>query len=108
MKETKDNVEYYASSRDRLVSGIKKVYDIIAPTYGPTGGNVMIETELYPGHGCYNDGKKIIDMIYLEDPVEQMGANMLKEACDKQERECGDGRKTTCILPYALLSQVNE
>lgn len=104
----KDNITNYDTSRDRLILGIKKVYDVIAPTYGPNGGNVAIEVELYPGHGCSNDGKKITDMIYLEDPVEQMGANMLKEVCDKQERECGDGRKTTCILVHSILDGVKE
>jgi chaperonin GroEL len=102
---TKDNLHTYATSRDRLISGIKKVAEVIKPTYGPAGGNVAMEVEFYPGHSVYNDGKKITDMIYLEDPVEQMGANMLKEACDKQERECGDGRKTTCLLVNAILTE---
>ena len=104
----KDNLTNYETSRDRLIAGIKKVYDVISPTYGPNGGNVALEVELSPGHVIQNDGKRITDMIFLEDPVEQMGANMLKEACDKQERECGDGRKTTCILTHAILNGVKE
>lgn len=104
----KDNINNYNTSRDRLIAGIHKVAEVIKPTYGPNGGNVAIETELYPGHAIYNDGKKITDMIYLEDPIEQMGANMLKEVCDKQEKECGDGRKTTCLLVDAILSGVTD
>jgi chaperonin GroEL len=103
----RNNTQEYNTSRDRLIKGIKTVYDIIAPTYGPNGGNVAMETELSP-HGIYNDGKKIADMIFLEDPVEQMGANIMKEACDKQEKECGDGRKTTVILTHAILDGVKE
>jgi chaperonin GroEL len=102
---TKDNLKEYSTSRDRLVSGINKVAEVIKPTYGPKGSNVVVEVELYPGHCVTNDGKRITDMIYLEDPIEQMGANMLKEACDKQERECGDGRKTTCILTASILNE---
>src|ERR1700733_10617146 len=102
---TKNNTKNYKSSFNKLVKGINTVYDIIAPTYGPNGSNVVVEVELYPGHSVTNDGKRITDLIFLEDPVEQMGANMLKEACDKQERECGDGRKTTCILTASILNE---
>jgi chaperonin GroEL len=105
---SKNNTQDFNTSRDRLIEGIRTVYDIIAPTYGPNGGNMAIETNLPPFHAIYNDGKKIMDMIYLDDPVEQMGADFLKEACDKQEIECGDGRKTTAILTASILEEGNK
>lgn len=101
----KDNIQNFSESRAKLIKGVEKVYEVIRPTYGHAGGNVGIETDLYPGHGIYNDGKKITDSVFLADPIEQMGANILKEACDKQEKECGDGRKTTILLTTAILKE---
>jgi len=100
-----DNLQNYETSKAKLISGINKVCEVIKPTYGPKGGNVVIESNLYPGHRVVNDGKVITDSIILGDPAEQIGANLLKEACDKQEKECGDGRKTTIILTAAILNE---
>lgn len=100
-----DNIQDYDTSFSKLVSGINKVCDIIKPTYGAAGGNVVIEETMRPGHRVANDGKLITDSIWLSDPVEQIGVNLLREVCEKQEREAGDGRKTTCILTAAILNE---
>lgn len=101
----KDNIQNYNESFKKLIDGVNKVTDIIKPTYGASGGNVIIEENLRPFHRIANDGKLITDSIWLTDPVEKMGANILREVCEKQEKEAGDGRKTTCILTAAILNK---
>ncbi len=105
MKNTKDNIKNYKVSFTKLIKGVNKVADIIRPTYGPGGSNVVREEQLPPFHRPTNDGKLITDAIHLADPIEEMGANILREACEKQEKEAGDGRKTTIILTAAILNE---
>lgn len=105
---TKDNIENYNSSVDKMIAGIDKVSAVLRPTYGARGNNVIIESSLPPFHEITNDGKLITDSIKLADPVENIGANILKEATDKAERESGDGRKTTSILTQAILKEARK
>lgn len=100
-----DNIKDYKDSLNKMIAGIKKVSSVLRPTYGAAGSNVVIEALLPPYHRITNDGKLITDAITLIDPVENIGANILKEATDKAERESGDGRKTTFILTEAILEE---
>ncbi len=98
----KDNIQ---SETRRLFKGIAKVAKIIRPTYGPAGSNIIVEHRLLPYHEIVNDGKTIVDAIKLSDPVEQIGANILKEVSDKAEKDSGDGRKTTIILTESIIRE---
>lgn len=98
-----DNIQ--SNTVDKLITGINKVCDIIRPTFGPQGSNVVVENVLYPYHTIVNDGKIIVDAIKLVDPIENIGANILREVSDKAENESGDGRKTTMILAQAILNE---
>lgn len=90
-------------SKEQVIAGINKTVDVIKPTYGPAGYNVIVEEFLYPFHRITNDGKTIVEKIKLADPVENIGANIIKEAGDKADKDSGDGRKTTMILTQAIL-----
>lgn len=105
MEKEKDNIYSIEETRERIFSGIRKVSSIIQDTYGPSGGNTIVEDELLPFHRVSNDGKISIDKIKLADPVENMGANLVKEAANEAEKESGDGRKTTMLLTKAILDE---
>lgn len=92
-------------SRERLIEGVKKVVDVIRPTYGAAGENVIIEEQLPPFYRVTNDGKLIIDSLKLEDPIEQISKNIMSNATSLAEKESGDGRKTTCLLTEAILTE---
>lgn len=104
----KDNIASYEISTDKLILGVDKVCNVLRPTYGPGGSNVVIEENLMPFHRVANDGKLIVDSIKLADPIENIGANILKEATNKAEKESGDGRKTTSILCQAILNEAKK
>lgn len=89
----------------RIISGISKCSDVIRSTYGPAGGNFCIEEIGIPYFKIRNDGKEIMDKIKLADQVENIGANILREACDQMEKDSGDGRKTTVLLTEAILKE---
>jgi chaperonin GroEL len=100
-----DNIANYEQSLLKLIGGVNKVCNVIKPTYGPNGSNVVIEENQSPGHRVSNDGKLISNCILLADPIEQIGANILNEACERQDKEAGDGRKTTIILTTSILNE---
>jgi len=79
------------------MSGIQQVADVIFPTIGPLGTNVMLNGEVT------NDGEMIADDIHLEDEVENMGATRMKKVAAKTTTLSGDGRKTTMAIFYSLM-----
>ena len=105
MQTNQDNIELGDSLSEGLVRGIEKVTNVIRQSYGPKGGNVSVEVELYPGHMVCNDLQSFIQHIYLEDPIERRGLNFLKELSDKQSKNAGEGRKTTAIIAETLLKE---
>lgn len=88
-----------------IIDGISKVASVIRKTYGSAGSNVVLEEHLYPYQSVRNDGKAIMDKIKLVDPVENMGANIMRELADKADKDSADGRKTTMILADAIFQE---
>lgn len=103
--EKPDNITSGKELISKLVKGVNKVVDTIRVSYGPTGSNCIIESDLYPFHLTTNDGKTIVKDIKLADKVENIGANIAKEVADKSDKESGDGRKTSMILLQAILEE---
>lgn len=91
--------------KEKLIEGIAKATSLLKGTYGAAGGNVFIEREYYPFYEMSNDGKKIVDSVKLADWYQSVGANVMKEAGDKADKDSGDGRKTTMILTEAILRE---
>ncbi len=100
-----DNIH---KDKKRLITGVTKATDMIRGTYGAAGGNVVLEEHLYPFHSVRNDGKAIVEKIKLADQVENIGADIIKEAGDKADKDSGDGRKTTMILTEAIFYEAQK
>ena len=100
-----DNFCSDKEARKKLMSGINKVVDVVRSSYGSSGSNIIIEDMLNPGHRVTNDGKTIAESIFLSDPYENIGANIVKEVANKSDKESGDGRKTSMILLQAILKE---
>lgn len=98
-----DNITLNPELQEKLLIGIEKVSAVIRQSYGPKGGNISVEQELYPYHSVVNDAQSIIQKIHLDDPVERRGLNFIKELSDKASKDSGEGRKTTIIIAEELL-----
>lgn len=98
-----DNTYKYALPR--LAEGIRKACDMVAPTMGAAGTNVVLEHKLNPGHLLTNDGATIIQAIQLLDPIESIGLSFLKEAVERSNNNSGDGSTTTSVLLNAILQE---
>jgi chaperonin GroEL len=88
----------------RLIKGVNKITEVVAKTLGPKGKAVAIQTP-YGGPDVTRDGISVARSIELKDPVENMGAQMVKEASKRTEDLAGDGTSTSCILINEMVNR---
>lgn len=100
-----DNLYTKEEARIKIMAGVDKVCDAGKLTLGAGGANAILESDLRPGHRVTNDGVSIINAIFLEDPVEQIGANLIKEVASRADKESGDGTTTSLVLAQAILQE---
>lgn len=94
---------YGENARKALLAGVNKLADAVKVTLGPKGRNVILER--VPGYSYHStkDGVTVARDIQLEDPFENMGAQMVREAATKTADEAGDGTTTATVLAQAFL-----
>ena len=91
-------------SRNLLLKGVNQLADAVKVTLGPRGRNVVLEKK-FGAPTVTNDGVTIAKEIELEDPYENMGAQMLKEVATKTNDVAGDGTTTATIIAQALVKE---
>jgi len=98
------NLNFGTEARDQVFKGIKKLTNAVSSTLGASGKCVMLED--HTGKPIITkDGVTVADSIILRDPVENMGATLLKEAARKTVQEAGDGTTTATVLAYSILQE---
>ena len=105
MKPNKYSTNVHHNALHGISTGISIATNVVAKTMGAKGMNVAMEEEEYPYVSISNDGATIIDKMQLEDPMEKMGLNFLKEAITRSNNNSGDGSTTTCVLLNAILQE---
>ena len=96
------NLNFGDQARDNVFKGIEKLTHAVSSTLGASGKCVMLED--HTGRPIITkDGVTVADSIILRDPVENMGATLLKEAARKTVQEAGDGTTTATVLAHAIL-----
>ncbi len=92
------------SARRRLEAGVNKLADTVKVTLGPKGRNVVLDKK-FGAPTITNDGVTIARDIELEDPFENMGAQLVKEVATKTNDVAGDGTTTATVLAQALVRE---
>ncbi len=95
---------YSDQARASLKRGMDTLADAVKITLGPKGRNVVLDKKFGPPT-ITNDGVTIAKEIELEDPFEDMGAQLLKEAATKTNDVAGDGTTTATVLAQAIISE---
>ena len=95
---------YADESRKKLMAGINKLADAVATTLGPKGRNVALDKK-WGAPNVVHDGVTVAKEIDLEDPFENMGAQLIKEAASKTNDEAGDGTTTATILARSIAEE---
>ncbi len=97
-------IEFNNEARKKLLAGVEKLSNAVVSTLGPFGRNVIIEKNNELPQST-KDGVTVAKSITLEDPIENMGAEIVKQASIKSATQAGDGTTTTTLLSYALISE---
>ncbi|KAB2832063.1 MAG: chaperonin GroEL, partial [Candidatus Brocadia sp.] len=95
---------YGYDASESIKRGIKKLAQAVKVTLGPKGRNVIIEKS-FGSPVVVNDGVTVAKEIELEDPYEDMGAKMVKEAASKTNDMVGDGTSTATLLAEAIFEE---
>src|SRR5579863_238442 len=97
-------LKYDEAARRGLEAGVNKLADTVKVTLGPKGRNVVIGKK-FGAPTITNDGVSIAREVELEDPFENMGAQLVKEVATKTNDVAGDGTTTATVLAQALISE---
>lgn len=95
---------YGPEARAKLMSGVNKLADAVATTLGPKGRNVALDKK-WGAPAVLHDGVSVAREIELEDPFENMGAQLVKEAASKTADVAGDGTTTATVLTRAIVQE---
>ncbi len=95
---------YDAEAREKLKAGVDKLANAVRTTLGPKGRNVVLDKK-FGAPTITNDGVTIAKEIELEDPFENLGAQMVKEVATKTQDVAGDGTTTATVLAQAMIRE---
>ena len=96
-------IKYGAEARKALESGVNQLADTVKVTLGPKGRNVVLDKS-FGAPLITNDGVTIAKEVELEDPFENMGAQIVKEVATKTNDVAGDGTTTATVLAQAMIN----
>lgn len=97
-------IKFNQECRDALLSGVNQLADTVKVTLGPKGRNVILHKD-FGAPLITNDGVSIAKEVELEDPFENMGAQVVREAATKTNDVAGDGTTTATVLTQAIVKE---
>ena len=98
------DLNFGADAKKRIIEGVDKLNNAVKSTLGASGKCVVYEDAL--GKPVITkDGVTVAESVVLFDPVENIGATLIKEAAGNTVREAGDGTTTATVLAYNILKQ---
>src|SRR5919109_1249815 len=97
-------IVYNETARHALMRGVNKLADAVKVTLGPKGRNVVLDKK-FGSPTITKDGVSVAKEIDLQDPVESLGARMVREVASKTSDVAGDGTTTATVLAQALLRE---
>ena len=97
-------IVYSENSRQAILRGVNQLADAVKVTLGPKGRNVVLEKK-FGGPTITKDGVTVAKEIELKDPLENMGAQMVREVASKTSDIAGDGTTTATILAQAIFRE---
>ena len=96
------DIKFKDTAKAKLIAGIDKMADAVGSTLGASGRTVLIEGDFGAPH-ITKDGVTVAGSIILEDPVENLGVTLVKEAAKNTASRAGDGTTTSTVLTQAII-----
>ena len=101
------DLTFGSSASDKIMSGVEQLTNAVKSTLGASGKCVIYEDAM--GRPVITkDGVTVAESVVLLDPVENIGATLIKEAASNTVREAGDGTTTATVLAHSLLKQIKD
>lgn len=97
-------IKFSDSARNKLFNGIQQLFDAVKVTMGPRGRNVLIQKS-YGAPVITKDGVSVAKEVDLANPIENMGAQLVKDVASKTADEAGDGTTTATVLAYGIFKE---
>ena len=97
------NIIFNTEAREQLRQGVNALADAVKVTLGPKGRNVIIDKKFGAPH-ITKDGVSVAKEVELEDAVQNMGAQLVKEVASKTNDQAGDGTTTATVLAQAMVN----
>src|SRR6188508_2410408 len=97
-------IVYDATAREKIRDGVRKLARAVKVTLGPRGRNVIIEKS-FGSPTVTKDGVTVSKEVELEDPYENMGAQLVKEVAARTNEGAGDGTTTATVLAEAIFEE---
>lgn len=94
---------FHAAAREKILCGATQLADAVRVTLGPKSKSVLIQSKWGNPTVC-NDGVSIAKRVNLQDPEENLGAQMLRQAAERTGEAVGDGTSTSTVLAHAILT----
>ena len=100
--------KHYSNGQElsaKILSGINKLTDNVATTLGPRGRNVILFHKKQGVPVVTKDGVTVAKFVEFEDPIENVGAQIVKQAAEQSATKAGDGTTTATVLTRAILRE---
>lgn len=97
------NIIFNTEAREQLRQGVNALADAVKVTLGPKGRNVIIDKKFGAPH-ITKDGVSVAKEVELEDPIQNMGAQLVKEVASKTNDQAGDGTTTATVLAQSIVN----
>ena len=97
-------ITFETAARDKIKKGVDKLADAVKVTLGPKGRNVILDKK-FGAPTVTKDGVSVAKEIELKDPIENMGAQMVKEVASKTADIAGDGTTTATVLAQSIIGE---
>jgi chaperonin GroEL len=105
MREQSRRVVHGQEARQKLVEGVNILADAVKVTLGPKGRNVILEQQIGFAPHITKDGVSVASEIYLEDKLQNLGAQMVREVAEQTAFDAGDGTTTSTVLAQSMINQ---
>src|SRR5690606_883543 len=97
------DILFNTEARNKLRKGVETIADAVMVTLGPKGRNVILDKK-FGAPAVTKDGVTVAKEIELKDPIENMGAQLVKEVASKTADSAGDGTTTATVLTKAIFA----
>src|ERR1035437_10121525 len=98
------DIRYNVDARERMLRGVDKLANTVKVTLGPKGRNVILDKS-FGKPRVTKDGVTVAKEVELQDKFENMGAQLVRAAAEKQNDEAGDGTTTVTVLAQAIVRE---